>query len=91
MSNELLVLTCPPRVVVLLVEELLTQLEANHSVAKVVKYGVLSKGSDGFVVIACPYPDGFPTLFLESIHHDEEITGYVLISCDNPIETEAQA
>lgn len=91
MSSELLVLTCPPRIVVPLVEELSTQLEEDHSLAKVVKYGVLSKGSDGFVVIACPYPHSFPPLFLESIHHDEEITGYVLIPCDNPIETEAQA
>lgn len=57
MSGDLLFLTCSPRVVKPLVEELTTLLEAGHCAARILKYGVLIKGGDGFLIIAvgkCP-------------------------------------
>ncbi len=82
MSSSLLFLTCPPRVVTPLVEEVTTQLEAEQSAAKIVKYGVLCKGQDGFVIIAVAYPDGFATKFFDYLKHEEDITGYVMLTSD---------
>lgn len=91
MNSDLLFLTCPPRVVKPLVEELTTQLEAEHSLARVAKYGILCKGQDGFVILAVPYPDGFSSRLLDDIRHDEEITGYVLLPSGSVPDTEKEA
>jgi hypothetical protein len=83
MSFDVLFVTCPPRVARYLMDELENKLVEQHSPAQVVKYGVMCKNVHGFVVLACPHPDGFPAAFLESIHQDEEISGYVLVSSDD--------
>jgi len=83
MSSDLLFLTCPPRIVKPLVEELTTHLEADNH-ARIVKYGVLCKGRDGFIILAIAHPESFPAHFLDALRMDEEITGYVtLTSNDN--------
>lgn len=91
MSSNLLFLTCPPRVVKSLVDEVTMLLEAKQSAARVVKYGVLCKGQDGFVIIAVPYPEGFSSRLLDDIRHDEEITGYVLLPSETVLSVEMEA
>jgi tRNA A37 methylthiotransferase MiaB len=79
MNGDLLFLTCSARVVTLLAEDMTTYLEDEQNTARVAKYGVLCKGSDGFVIVATPSPEGFSSDFLETIEQNEEITGYVLL------------
>jgi hypothetical protein len=92
-SVDLLFITCPPRVAKFLMSELEDKLAEQHSPARVVKYGVMCKNEHGFIVLACPHPDGFPSNFLDNIHRDEEISGYVLVTSDDQQatgETEGQ-
>ena len=92
MNGNLLFLTCSARVVTLLAEDMTTYLEDEQNTARVVKYGVLCKGQDGFIIVAASSPDGFSSDFLETIQQNDEITGYVLLSNGTmpPIEMEVQ-
>ena len=78
--NDLLFLTCPPRVVKPLVEELTEYLETAQSTAHILKYGVLCKNRDGFVILTSSSPEGFPTYLYDRVRQDEEITGYVTLT-----------
>jgi hypothetical protein len=84
MSIDLLFLTCPPPLVAALVEQLKAQLEERPSAARVVRSGVMCKGRDGFIILACPYPDGFHSAFLDAIGQMEELHGYMLLRGDEP-------
>ncbi|MBA2676814.1 MAG: hypothetical protein H0U76_00205 [Ktedonobacteraceae bacterium] len=83
MSSDLLFLTCPPREVKALVDDVTIRLEAEGSAARVVKYGVLCKNRDGFIVLAVPHPETFSCTMLEHIKQDEDITGYVTLTSDD--------
>jgi len=91
MSNELLFLTCSPRVVKPLVDEVTTLLEAGHCAARILKYGVLIKGGDGFLIIAVARPQGFSAKFFEYLRHEDEITGYVTLTSDTSSGAEMEA
>ena len=82
MSSDLLFLTCPPRVVVPLVEDLTRRLEAEEPTAQILKYGVLCKNRDGFIIIALPQAS-FSSNFFAHIKQDEEITGYVTLTSND--------
>lgn len=82
MNSSLLFMTCSPRLVKQLVDEVTTLLEAEQSPTRVVKYGVLCKGQDGFLILAIAHPDGFSAKFFEHIRHEEDITGYVTLTSD---------
>ncbi len=84
MSIDLLFLTCPPPLVAALVKRLQAQLEERPSAARVVRSGVMCKGRDGFIILACPYPHGFPGAFLDAIQQVEELRGYILVRGDEP-------
>ncbi len=91
MNSNMLFLTCVPRVVKQLVEEVTTLLEAERSGARVVKYGVLCKGQDGFLIIAVPSAEGFPSRLLDAVRHEDEITGYVTLTSDTSSGREMEA
>jgi hypothetical protein len=80
---DLLFITCPPRVAKALMEELEDKLAEQRNPACVLKYGVMYKAVHGFIILTCPYPDGFPSNLLDAIQKDEEISGYVLVTSDN--------
>ena len=93
MNIDLLFLTCSARIVTPLVEDMTTYLEAAPTrTAQVVKYGMLCKGYDGFIIVAALSSDGFSSGFLETIQQNDEITGYVLLSNGTmpPTEMEVQ-
>ena len=83
MSSELLFLTCPPREVKALVDDVTLRLEAEGSAARVVKYGVLCKNRDGFLILAVPHHETISCAMLEHIKRDEGITGYVTLTSDD--------
>lgn len=91
MSSDLLFLTCPPRVVKPLVDELTWRLEADCGVARILKYGVLIKGDDGFIIIAIAHPQGLTAKFFEYIRQAEGIIGYVTLTSDNDSGAEMEA
>ena len=82
MSSELLFLTCPPREVKALVDDLTIRLEAEGSAARVVKYGVLCKNRDGFIILALT-DESFSPNFFAHIKQDEDITGYVILTSND--------
>ncbi len=91
MNGTLVFVTCSPRIVKVLVEKVTTLLEAEQSAARVVKYGVLCKGGDGFLIVAVAHPEGFSAKFFEHIRHEEDITGYVTLTSDNDSGAEMEA
>jgi len=91
MNSNMLFLTCVPRVVKQLVEEVTTLLEAEQSAARVVKYRVLCKGRDGFVIVAVPSSDGFSSRLLDAVRQEEAITGYVTLTSDTSLGAEMEA
>ena len=92
MSSDLLFLTCPPREVKALVDDLTIRLEVEESAARIVKYGVLCKNRDGFIILAVPHTENLSSNFLEHIKQDEDIIGYVtLTSRDNERGAEMEA
>ncbi len=87
-ATDFLFITCPPRVVVPLVEDLTRRLEAEEPAARILKYGVLCKNRDGFIILAMPQAS-FSSNFFAHIKQDEEITGYVTLT-SNDTELNAQ-
>lgn len=78
-NGDLLFLTCLPRAVQPLVEKLTAHLEENYYAARVVKHGLLVKGREGFVLLACPSDKDFAPRFYDVLRQEEDVTGYVLL------------
>lgn len=87
---DILFLVCDPRIARELTEEIMDRLAHWKVPARVLKYGIMTKGVNGFSIIAV---QGLPAALLEIIKQDGEVSGYVVLedSLSTTLGTEAQA
>lgn len=86
---DILFLVCEPRIARELTEEIMDRLNKWNVPARVLKYGIMQKGINGFLVIAV---QGLPNDLLEIIKQDSEVSGFVILENNMPatMGTEAQ-
>jgi len=76
-TKHLLFLTCRPRTVLALADEVTDHLEAQSLVARVLLYGISLKGQEGFIVLEFSAP--MPTHLLDHLKADEDIL--TIVTC----------
>lgn len=82
-------LTCNPRWVRSLADEITDVLIEQHAEATILLYGITTKQKEGFLVIE--WEETVPNAFRERMAHDQDITDFVIYDvpvCDHTKEKE---
>jgi hypothetical protein len=77
MNIDVLFIVCNPRSASPLTDEIMDRFTDRQIVARVLQYGIMQKGLNGFIIVAVQ--GGMPADLLEIIKRDEEVSGYVVL------------
>jgi hypothetical protein len=80
MNIDVLFLICNPRTASPLTEEIMDRFAERKISARVIRYGIMQKGLNGFLIVAVQ--GGTPADFLEIIKQDEDVSDYIVLDDD---------